>query len=123
MNQITTNNASLNINEKGIIHIHFIEKNVVINLSDSQEIYRARIKLGKVNEKQLILVDLRNNPKPNREARSFAKSKEMLESTKAMAMIVGSNSSRILGNFFVGLSRGDYPVKLFLKEKNATSEV
>jgi len=113
LTSISTDVSNLSIGENGIVLMEFPKKNTVIGLEDSWRIYEERIKLTPPGTKQLILVDLLSNPKPNREARDFAKTPEMVNSTKAMALIVGGPLSRMLGNFFMGFNKGAFPTKLF----------
>lgn len=55
-------------------------------------------------------VDLRRIKAMDRKARNvFAGGTH----TKAAALVVGSPLSRVIGNFFLGLSRSDFPLKLF----------
>ena len=110
---INTSVSKLHLDGNGIVHMEFSEKNVKISIEDSKGIYHGRIQLPTADKKQLLLVDLRNNPKPDREARDYARSKEVVESTKAMAIIVAGPMSKILGNFFMGFNKGDFPVRLF----------
>lgn len=106
--------------ENGIIRIDFPISNCIINETDALEILRARTSLPTAS-KQLILTDLTTNPKPTREAREFAKHSEMIETTYALALLIASPVSRLLGNFFLGFNKGEYPVKLFTSIEEATS--
>lgn len=117
---IQTSVAEVYKDEFGIIRVSFPEQNVLLEFSDSQEIFDARITLSPPGTKQLILADIRTNPKPDRKARDFSRRPEMVATTKGMAMLVGNSLSRMLGNFFIGFNRGDFPVKLFLEEEKAT---
>lgn len=116
---ITTKVATIERDESGIIHLNFPKEGVEIRVEDSMEILQQRISLGPQNERQLIVADLTSNPKPDREARDYAKSDEMNAVTKGLALIVGSGLSTILGNFFLGFNKGDYPVKLFTDKQDA----
>ena len=117
---ITTTVSNLRLCNLGIVHMSFPEKNIVIDLDDSIKIYEGRIQLNTPSPKQLLSVDLRTDPKPNREARNYAKSKNVIDTTKAMAILVKSPLSKMLGNFFIGFNKGDFPVKIFIEENSAT---
>ena len=71
-------------------------------------------------KKQLLLVSLLNNPRPTKEARDIAKSEQMIEITSGMAMIVDNMINRFLGNLFIAMNKGEYPVRLFKNESQAT---
>ena len=119
MKNIKTSTAKLQLDENGIVHMSFLHKNMPIKLKDSENIYKGRMTLTDGLQDQLLLVDLRNNPRPDIEARNYAKSKEVIDSTKAMAAIVGGALSKILGNFFIGFNKGSFPVKLFTNKEDA----
>ena len=116
---VTTSVSELWLDDHNIVHMKFPAKNVKINIADSREIYEGRMKLPNTDTKQLLLVDLRTNPKPDREARDFTKSTEVVNITKAMAMLVGGPWSKVLGNFFIGFNRAKFPVSLFTKDEEA----
>ena len=111
--------AELSVDEHAIVHISFPLKGVPIQLKDSEELLKTRVKLTPKIKKQLLLADLRNNPKPDRGARNFANSEAMNQSTKALAFIVNNGLNTILGNLFIGFNKGKYPVKLFKNKDNA----
>ncbi|UTW62255.1 hypothetical protein KFE98_19990 [bacterium SCSIO 12741] len=118
MKTIPTRAADVSLDDQGIIHMTFTQ-NSKITLSDAQEIFRVRRELEPNRSKQLLLLDMRATPGANREARFYSKKKEVIDTTQAMAMIVENYSSQILGNFFLGFIRGDYPVRLFTDEESA----
>ena len=43
----------------------------------------------------------------------------MNATTQALALLVDNQLSRLLGNFFVGFQKGQYPVKLFTSTEKA----
>lgn len=105
--------------EEDIIHIRFPEKGMRIELRDSHEILETRTRLSPPGSQQLILTDLTTDPLPTRDARNYANSPEMNDTTTAMALIVNNGFSKILGNMFLGFSKGQYPVKLFVSHDEA----
>ena len=48
-----------------------------------------------------------------REARALFASSEYMRICSQTALVVGSPVSRVIGNFFVGLNRPSYPLKIF----------
>lgn len=55
----------------------------------------------------------------NRDARTFASSEEACEITSAVALLVDSPVSRVIGNFFLGINKPPFPTKLFTSETQA----
>ena len=107
---------SLSTTDKGVVILQFAIPNSEITYKDSLDIYSERLQLKTPTRKQSLLVDLRNNPQPDDASKAFAKSETLSEITRAMAMLVNSKASRIIGNFFVGLNRPPYPTRLFTDE-------
>ena len=107
---------SLFLSDDGIVNLRFPISGGEVKLSDSINIYHQRLTLETAFKKQLLLVDIRNSPKPNRDAKEYAKSKELTDITQAMAMLVDSRTSRVIGNMFIGLNRPPYPTRLFTDE-------
>jgi hypothetical protein len=66
-----------------------------------------------------VLADARNYTQHTKEVRDFYASKEMGENITAMAVLVGSLPTRIIGNFFIQTSRPHFPTKLFTNEAAA----
>lgn len=116
---IETAVATVEITNDDVVIIRFPKKEQIVLLENSKEILNARISFSPPGTKQLVLADLTTNPKPNREARDYAKSKEMNKSTKGLALLVTNGVSSILGNLFLGFNKGEYPVKLFLNQEDA----
>lgn len=66
-----------------------------------------------------VLSDVRLLERHSPEVRSFYSSPEMQESMSAMAILVDSLATRLLGNFFIYISRPPYPTQLFTQEAAA----
>jgi hypothetical protein len=64
-----------------------------------------------------VIADIRSIASVNREAREMYRAQS--ENTTVLALVVKSPLSRMIGNFFVGLSRLSYPVRLFTDEVEA----
>lgn len=65
------------------------------------------------------LVDLRGIKSTTREAREFYGSDDYAQVVCAAALVVDSPVSRVIGNFYLGLNKGVYPLKLFTNESHA----
>ena len=74
-NTIHTSVSELYLDENGIVHIDFPKEGVIVRESDAREIYENRITLPTRAPQQLLLATLSTNPKPDRKARDFARSK------------------------------------------------
>ncbi|KQU65435.1 STAS/SEC14 domain-containing protein [Phycicoccus sp. Root101] len=65
------------------------------------------------------LVDLREVASIDRPAREFFMDRN--PNYRAVALVAGSASTRMLANFFLGLKRGSIPVKMFTSEADAVT--
>jgi hypothetical protein len=89
-----------------------------IELADAKFDFEEAAKL--VDYKKLpVLADTSNVSNSSKEVRDFYASKEMAENISAMAVIVSSLSTRIVGNFFINTSKPHFPTKLFTNEAAA----
>lgn len=59
------------------------------------------------------LVWMQDMARVDRQARALFASEEYMRLSSQTALVVGSPVSRVIGNFFVGLNRPSYPVKIF----------
>lgn len=92
--------------------------NVVITLDAAREHIAACTKSS--NGKCVpVFFDLRNIKSVDRQAREYFASEAVCKISKASAVLIGSPVSRVIGNFFIGLNKPSYPVKLFTSEKKA----
>lgn len=66
-----------------------------------------------------ILVDLRYIKSISKEARDHFAMRGRPPGVSAIAMLVASPVSRIIGNFFLGLNRPTVPTRMFTSEKDA----
>lgn len=70
-------------------------------------------------EKRPYLSDVRKVKKTSREARIIFASEVSAEACKAVALIIGSRISKIIGNVFMTFNKPLYPTKLFTDEEQA----
>lgn len=66
-----------------------------------------------------VLADSRDHTSYTSEIRDFYASKEMAESIPAMAILISSLSTRIIGNFFIKIHKPHFPTRLFTNEADA----
>ena len=64
--------------------------------------------------KVLSLVDLREVASIDRPAREYFMGAS--DGYRAVALLAGSAATRMIANFFIGLKRGDIPVRMFTTE-------
>jgi hypothetical protein len=69
--------------------------------------------------KRPTLADVRGIAINDRAARELAAGPEIVAVTSRMAVLVGNPVSRILGNFFLRVTRPAYPARLFTDEASA----
>ena len=61
----------------------------------------------------LAVADIRRARSVDRAARQYYASDEMTAVVRALALVVDSGVSRVLGNFFLGLNKPSIPTRLF----------
>jgi hypothetical protein len=105
------------VDDRGFVKLTF-PTNVEIDYKQAYEIYISRLHL-EIKSPQLLLVDLRSNPRPDREARQFAKSDEVVDITKAMACVVDGLLGKMVGNLLMSVTTDRFPAKLFTSEQEA----
>jgi len=109
--------AKLWLGEDGIvriIHVHGAD----VTLEDAQETMAAYLKINK-GKKRPLFVDTKTMRSLAREARKYYAGEEAAKVASAVAIIVGTPVSRVLGNFYIGLSNPLLPSRLFSSEDEA----
>ncbi len=71
------------------------------------------------NRRSPVLVDSRGVRWQTREAREYFVGPEAAEATSAVALLVGTPVSRVLGNFFLRFEKHRFPTALFSDEDSA----
>ena len=116
-NEQTSRVAKLWVGEDGvcrIIHVPGAE----VTLEDAQETMAAYKKIN--NGKRLpLFIDTKTMRSLSREARHYYASEEAADNASAAAIIVGTPVSKVLGNFYLGLSNPHLPSRLFSSEDEA----
>lgn len=94
-------------------------KGLVMNLEMAQRCTEITNELQNFQAKPLMC-DLTNIAKMSKECRLWFSGDEHAKTYTKCALIIGNPVSRILGNFFIGLSRPNQkPVKLFASQEKA----
>lgn len=87
-------------------------------LDDAKENVAAIYELAG-RSRTLVLVDTRGVRWQSREARDYFVSDNAAEATTAVAIVVGSPVSRVLGSFFLRFEQHRFPTALFDNEDKA----
>ena len=115
---IETRCAEVWLEEGNIVYVS-LQQGAEVELDDVTEIKKAKSELVG-DKKHLLCADITNIKSITKEARDFTGSTETKnESMLAMALIMGSPISRVVGNFYIGLNKPLYPAKLFNDKEKA----
>ena len=116
---VETRTAKFWLRDDGIVHCIDLAKSQVM-LADAKENVAAALKVA--NRKRVpILVDItsvRSVPRVTREVRLYYRDKTGVHAT-AVALLIGSTVSRIIGTFIIGLDKPAVPARLFTSETEA----
>lgn len=117
MEEVFTRTKIIDKDSSGIITCTVI-KNVYMNLEDGKENVEVFRKIG--NGKLIpVLVDIRNSSGITKECRHYYASNESAMVMSAVALIVDSPLSRLIGNFMIGINKTVFPTKLFTDKNEA----
>ncbi|MES2394622.1 MAG: STAS/SEC14 domain-containing protein [Bacteroidota bacterium] len=97
-----------------------VKPNVIVDLQDAIE-NSFSVKEISGDTIYPILVNLKEIKSISKEARDHFSMKNRTPGVTAIAMLVRSPVSRIIGNFFIGMYRSAVPTKLFTDESEAVS--
>jgi hypothetical protein len=105
--------------EDGILRV-VVDTGGKLDLADARANIAAAAYLAG-SRKVPVLVDMANIRTMSREARSYIGGEDAARFTSAVALLVGSPVSKVVGNFFLGLNRTPFPARLFTSESEAVS--
>lgn len=88
------------------------------SLEDAHANVAAALRLAD-GRKRAMMVDLTGVKAMTREARARYAQLDSAETAYALAMVVGSPLSRMIGNFFLGFNRAPVPTRLFATQAEA----
>ncbi len=116
MNKIDyeTRTGKERLRDDGIIH-YVYHSGVKITLEDAKEI-RAKHLEAASGIKYPILVDMKNILGLDNDARKYFSANDFY---LAVAMLIESPVSRVIANFFIGISKPPVPAKMFTSEEKA----
>lgn len=99
-----------------IVHAKFLP-GAVVTLEKTKEMFNVFLEL--LGDKgAFFLIDIRKVKSSERESRVFV-AKEERPKNLGTAILVNSPVSRVIGNFFMGLNKPPFPVKLVTSEEKA----
>lgn len=101
----------------GIVRFTYFPK-VEVTLADAKKSIAVVLKISK-GKTQPLFVDSRGIKSMEREARTYYAGEEAAKAVSACALLIGSPISRVIGNFFLGINKPKFPVKLFTSESEA----
>ncbi len=105
------------LNERGIVH-SVVHPKAEINGADAREGLAITAKLGQ-GRPVPVLADISGIRSVTAKARDCYSQKQATDALAAMALLVSSPISKVVGNFFIGLNKPPFPVKLFTSESDA----
>ena len=112
--KIRLRTAEIQLRGDNIIHIDILPK-AELYLKDSNEIYDTVMNIAK-GRLYPLLIDANSIVSMDRDARKrFSKE----TTVSAVALLVGTPLSKIIGNFFIGLNKTSIPFKLFTSKTDA----
>ena len=103
------------VDENYIIHADY-DNLVDITLQDAIREVEIALEVGK-GKKVLSLTNITDVKSIEQKARQYYSGPEAERAYKAVALIVRSPVSKMLGNFFIGLNKPTMPLQLFNTEK------
>ncbi|MCK9381775.1 MAG: hypothetical protein M0P95_12030 [Sulfuritalea sp.] len=109
--------ASMWLAEDGIVRIIWVPGSDV-TLEDAEESMAAYLKINQGKRRPMV-VDTSTMKSLARGARHYYASEQAAKAASAVGLIVGTPVSRVLGNFYLGLSNPHLPTRLFASESEA----
>jgi hypothetical protein len=99
--------------------IRFRAKPGIDQTADDARVHTTRAQEIMGPERYRLVVDFRGSSALSREARAEYSRPEVARGIMAMAVLVDTTGSRILGNLFITLNRGKIPTRIFTDESLA----
>lgn len=105
------------LGEDGIVRIVWIP-GAEVTLENAQETMAAYLKVNQ-GKRRPLFVDTKSMRSLARGARTYYASEYAAQIASAVAIIIGSPVSKVLGNFYLGVSNPHLPTRLFSSEEQA----
>jgi hypothetical protein len=117
--QVELDQATIWIGEDGIAR-YVASPDAEITQGDAEETHEAVQDLYG-GDSYPLLVDIRGVKSASREARKFFAGTHSSKTTRAVGLLVASPVSRMIGTFFIRLSKPYFPARLFTREAEAVA--
>ena len=114
---ITTQTTKIWVGHDGITRNEIVLGSE-ITLAEAKLAIQSIIKITK-GEKKPVLVDTRQIKSMTHKSRQYLAGQETADALRAVALLINSPISKIIGNFFVNFSKPLVPTKLFTDENEA----
>jgi len=115
--QLETRTAQIHRSPDDILMVE-IKEGSELTLNNAKENIKALQNLSPESGCR-VLVNISQVKSVSRECRAFASSQDTHNFITRLALIVNSPVSRVIGNFFLGLNRPPFPLKLFTNKDEA----
>jgi hypothetical protein len=115
--QIRTRICSFELDPRGFVHAR-LDAGAVMHLEDARECVAAMWQAAR-EQRRPVLVDMSQLGGEDRAARDYFVSDEAVSKYSAVAILVRSPVSRVIGTFFLRLARHKAPTRLFTAEAEA----
>ena len=105
------------MDEDGVYHVVTID-NITIDIDDLKNEFQ-RYKLEIKNFSPPVLVDITRVSSITSNGRKYIAEELAKSGIPATALLVKSRISQLLGSFFIGINKPEFPVRLFDNEQDA----
>lgn len=116
-NEVRTRTSKYHLGTDGIIYAS-VAAGAEESLADAQENIRACAALCN-GQRHPVLINLNGLKSQDREARMYYSGPETARVVSALALVSSSRLSTIIANFFLSITKGTIPTKLFTAEAEA----
>ncbi len=112
-----TRNCSIELDSRGFVMAR-VDHGCEMNGDDARAAFDATSSVA-AGRRRPVLVDLRGIRSQTREARDFFSNQGVASEVVAVALLVASPVSKVIGNFFLRLRLQPVPTQLFGDEQSA----
>lgn len=115
--EILTRTSTIRLESKRLVRVTILP-GVVQTLADAKE--NGMVMDNIMQGRQFrALVDLRQMKSQDREAREYYTQPGHTPGLVAIALLIGSPMSRVIGNLYMGFTKSDIPTRLFTSDADA----
>lgn len=115
--ELTLRHCKVTLGDDGICRFDYLP-NSEVTYEDAEEIIAAYMKLSD-GKRVPIYADANKIKSFDRDARNYLASDDFAAHTSAVAILVGTPLSKVLGNFYLGVQKPATPTRLFSTEDAA----